>query len=209
MEIISHRGYWLTPNEKNELIAFKRSFDLGFGTETDVRDLNGQIVISHDVPVGRVMSFDEFLTIYNSHGAGRTLAINIKSDGLQDQLKTALKKYNVENYFLFDMSIPDLIKSYQYGLICFARESEYEVVTPSLRELASGIWYDYFKKLTLERDVIANYLENGYRVCLVSPELHGKEYLKYWNEIKETGLSQYRNLIICTDKPEEAKKILN
>ena len=50
MEILSHRGYWKTVTEKNTIIAFKRSFNLGFGTETDIRDLNGNLVISHDMP---------------------------------------------------------------------------------------------------------------------------------------------------------------
>ena len=38
MEIISHRGYWKNVEEKNSSKAFKNSFDLNFGTETDLRD---------------------------------------------------------------------------------------------------------------------------------------------------------------------------
>ena len=39
MQVISHRGYWKAASEKNTQTAFKRSFSLGYGTETDVRDL--------------------------------------------------------------------------------------------------------------------------------------------------------------------------
>ena len=52
MIVLSHRGYWKTAVEKNTPTAFKRSFELGFGTETDVRDRNGELVISHDMPNG-------------------------------------------------------------------------------------------------------------------------------------------------------------
>lgn len=41
MKIISHRGFWHNPSEKNTEMAFCRSFELGFGTETDVRDSLG------------------------------------------------------------------------------------------------------------------------------------------------------------------------
>ena len=29
MRVISHRGFWKSPEEKNQPVAFKRSFDLG------------------------------------------------------------------------------------------------------------------------------------------------------------------------------------
>ena len=48
MLIISHRGYWGQNVNKNTKDAFKRSFNLGFGTETDIRDHDGTLVISHD-----------------------------------------------------------------------------------------------------------------------------------------------------------------
>ena len=50
MIIISHRGYWIQPAEKNTEEAFSRSFERGMGTETDVRDHRGELVISHDMP---------------------------------------------------------------------------------------------------------------------------------------------------------------
>ena len=50
MIVLSHRGYWKTPAEKNTAAAFRRSFDLGFGTETDVRDRGGELVIATTRP---------------------------------------------------------------------------------------------------------------------------------------------------------------
>ena len=63
MEIISHRGYWKSVKEKNTEIAFSRSFALNYGTETDLRDCLGKLVISHDMPNGNEIYFDEFLSL--------------------------------------------------------------------------------------------------------------------------------------------------
>ena len=41
MQILSHRGWWATPAEKNSLAAFERSFGADYGTETDLRDEQG------------------------------------------------------------------------------------------------------------------------------------------------------------------------
>ena len=66
MIILSHRGYWKKPDEKNLEVAFRRSFDLGYGTETDIRDCAGKILISHDMPKGDEMTFEHFLGLVAS-----------------------------------------------------------------------------------------------------------------------------------------------
>ena len=97
MIVISHRGYWKYPNEKNTLAAFERSFNLGLGTETDLRDHNGKIVIAHDMPKGNEITFEDLLNIMN--GRNLPLALNIKADGLYQDIKTILEKYKHTNYF--------------------------------------------------------------------------------------------------------------
>ena len=61
MKIICHRGYWQEPSEKNSDIALRRGFSLGLGTETDIRDLNGELVISHDPAKPGVLTFADLL----------------------------------------------------------------------------------------------------------------------------------------------------
>ena len=73
IEILAHRGYWLKEEEKNTEIAFERAFDNGFGVETDLRDLKGEIVISHNMPCGNEMAFEELLQILD--GRDLTLAL--------------------------------------------------------------------------------------------------------------------------------------
>ena len=78
MQIISHRGYWKHASEKNTYEAFKRSFSLGYGTETDIRDYHGELVISHDIPDADCMSFSDFLKLHTYYDKKLPLALNIK-----------------------------------------------------------------------------------------------------------------------------------
>ena len=109
MIILSHRGYWKKPSQKNTKIAIQKSFQCGFGLETDLRDLAGSIVVSHDPPVESLYDLDELFTECRNNYSDLTMALNIKADGLQDKLKQKLNKYSIQNYFVFDMSIPDTI----------------------------------------------------------------------------------------------------
>ena len=65
MEIISHRGLWSNISEKNTKTAFHTSFKNNFGTETDIRDFNGGLVISHDIADSSAINLEDFFSIYN------------------------------------------------------------------------------------------------------------------------------------------------
>lgn len=208
MQIISHRGYWKDGSEKNRIISFERSFDLGFGTETDIRDLNGELVISHDMPTSldkEIILVEDFFKLYKSVGNNLPLALNIKSDGLYDKLKDLILKFDLSNYFVFDMSIPDTIGYLKRGMNFFSRQSEIEKI-PSLYEECNGVWLDEFNSHWITSELIEEHLNIGKKVCIVSPELHGRNNKKEWYNYKHFLNNQYiDNLILCTDNPEEAK----
>ena len=128
MIILSHRGYWKEPAEKNTKAAFVRSFALGFGTETDFRDHNGALVISHDMPRGGEITAAAFFALYAQHGRGLPLALNIKADGLQADLQALLAKYDIpaSDYFVFDMAVPDALGYLRREMPAFTRKSELE-----------------------------------------------------------------------------------
>ena len=63
MKIISHRGFWKESKEKNSEAAFKRSFENGFGLETDIRDYNGDLVVSFRVADKRLSIFSEIFDL--------------------------------------------------------------------------------------------------------------------------------------------------
>ena len=205
MKILSHRGYWKTQSEKNTPVAFMRSFELGFGTETDVRDCCGELVISHDMPNGDELKLDEFLELVSSYpnDPPLTLALNVKADGMASKLKEKLKEYSKLEFFFFDMSIPDMRAYINLGLPTYTRISDHEPI-PIWDNYAKGIWLDGFETDWFENDLLIGLIGAGKPVCIVSPELHGRPHEALWNRIRP--LKAYKNLFICTDLPEMAYK---
>jgi len=203
MIILSHRGYWKNLSERNQKIAFERSFDMGFGTETDLRDCLGKIVISHDMPKGNEMSFEDVLQIMN--GRNLPLALNIKSDGQADEILSLLKKYNHTNYFTFDMSIPDMVVQMKRGLCVFTGISDI-LSTPVLIDSAKGVWLDCFNSDWYDSDVIDDLIAKGKSICIVSADLHKRETHVQWEIIKKCKSINDNNLMLCTDFPDKAKE---
>ncbi|AAY35683.1 hypothetical protein [Pseudomonas syringae] len=199
MQIISHRGYWLQKPERNLPEAFHRSFDLGFGTETDVRDVAGQLVISHDMPAGGELTLNGLLDIM----AGRNLplAINIKADGLAQALAATFARYGHTNWFAFDMAVPDMRSYLNANLITYTRLSDVEP-SPAWLEQAAGVWLDGFEGEWFSNQVIDDLLSLGKRICVVSPELHGRGHGALWQQLLE--LRSQDRLMLCTDFPADA-----
>jgi len=205
VKILSHRGEWKIPEERNSTKAFIRSFNNGFGTETDVRDFNGKLSISHDIPTSQVLEFDKFLKLLGNNQL--PLAINIKADGLAKSLLTSFKKYQSEHWFVFDMSVPDTISYIDYGINFYSRVSE-EEKEPVFFSDCSGIWIDTFESIWYDNQLIESFLSHGKKVCLVSPELHHRSPEDLWSILDKT-LIQHENLQLCTDYPIRALKYFN
>jgi glycerophosphoryl diester phosphodiesterase len=209
MVIISHRGYWKKEFEKNQAMSFERSFSLNFGTETDIRDYKGKLIISHDIANENCISVEEFFKIYTSFNNTLPLALNIKADGLQAPLKELLNKYNIINYFVFDMSVPDGLQYLKQNIKSFTRQSEYEI-EPSFYDEAYGVWLDEFKVHWINKEIIKKHIKNNKNICIVSPDLHKKEYKKKWQHYKDIEKElNIDNLMICTNFPEKAKEFFD
>ena len=203
MKVLSHRGYWIEPAEKNTATAFKRSFDLGFGTETDVRDCAGRLLISHDMPAGHEMSLSAFASTAGVREL--PLALNVKADGLADSLAREMLAARVVDWFVFDMAIPDMRAHLKIGNPVFTRMSEVER-EPAWLEEARGVWLDGFDGIWFDSEQVRSLLRRGKRVCVVSPELHGRDQHALWSML--LPLASEHGLMLCTDKPEEARALL-
>lgn len=200
MQILAHRGMWETTAEQNTLAAFARAFDAGFGIETDVRDCRGRIVVSHNPPTGAEPDFEACLELLR--GRPLPLAINIKADGLAEGLGDMCRTHKVADWFVFDMSVPDMRQQLTAGNPTYARMSEVEQTPPWLEE-ATGIWLDGFAALWYGADTVASLLKR-FRVCVVSQELHGRDPAAQWSMLRLCASSA--NLLLCTDRPELAKR---
>jgi len=203
MTILSHRGYWKETHEKNQKIAFERSFNLGFGTETDLRDIAGKIVISHDMPKGGEITFEEVLRIMN--GRNLPLALNIKADGMADAVLELLGRYSHTHYFTFDMSIPDMVFQVKRGVRVFTGLSDIQP-TPVLLDKSAGVWLDCFNSDWYRTDIIDDLIADGKSVCAVSADLHRRETGRQWEIIKSCKNIDSENLMLCTDYPEKARE---
>ena len=220
--IIAHRGWWITPEEKNSEQAFIKALQAGFGIETDIRDLDGRLVIAHDIPTlaSSPMSVARFFELYNQHTATHAvppvLALNIKCDGLTAPLKQLLEQYHITRYFVFDMSIPDTLHYIRAGLNTFTRLSDIEP-EPLLLNQCAGIWVDAFHSdwvsfpLSLPK-VNSSVLAHKH-LCLVSPELHKRHSYKttwqQWQQQLANSTLNPNQLFLCTDFPMEAFTFFN
>jgi hypothetical protein len=205
MLFLSHRGLWKNKTEQNTLAAFNSAFENGFGCELDVRDRDGELVISHDVPQQSCLLLEEVFQNYQKLNCQQPIAINIKADGLQVLLKELILSYKITNYFTFDMSIPDTLGYQRNEIVFFSRQSEYEP-EPIFYEKAGGIWLDAFNEDWWSREELIKHLENNKVIAVVSPELHRREHLKVWHILASIN---HNRLMLCTDFPEAAREFFN
>lgn len=213
MQILAHRGFWKAPEEKNGWTALEHAFANGFGIETDIRDQNGELVISHDPPAGRCITFRNLLALYQRHRAPGAMALNVKADGLQRFVAAELAQGAIEigDCFFFDMSIPDALGYARQNLPIYTRESEIEP-TPHLLDMAQGIVLDCFHSDWITPAKILHHLQAGRSVMLISPELHGRDPARAWagwRELTETRMERPAGtqLMLCTDRPLEAREV--
>ncbi len=210
VKILAHRGWWNEPGEKNSLAALRRAVDAGFGLETDVRDHGGRLVISHDVPDDACPPLDDVFDLIEAADAALPVALNVKADGLQDMLDAALDQRPLIGLFVFDMSVPDALIYLAHrdcasraAYAVFTRFSEYER-PPSFEAQADGVWIDEFDGAWLTSAEIEAFAAEK-AVCVVSPELHGREHLDAWQTYKEAPHFM-ENGLLCTDYPEKARE---
>lgn len=180
MEFIAHR---INTIEELKQIPTK------YGVELDLRDFGDRLILQHD-PFKDGLDFEEYLKNYR-HG---TMILNIKSERIEHKVLELVKKYGVNKYFFLDSSFPMIYQLSKNGEKNIAlRFSEFEGIDTILAMTGKveWVWVDCFTKLNFtaeDRDLLK---KNGFKFCLVSPELQGqfekiseyKHYLKS-NEIQ-------------------------
>ena len=162
-EFIAHRV-----NTIEELNSLPKEF----GVELDLRDENGRVIIAHD-PFIDGEKFEDYLKYYN-HG---TMILNIKSERIEHKVLDLINKYQVRRYFFLDSSIPMVIKLSDVGEFNIAvRFSEYEPIESvlALKNRVKWVWVDCFSKLPIDYVSFKKLKDEGFNLCLVSPELQGR-----------------------------------
>ena len=192
--ILAHRGEWDQEVPANSAASLRDAILHGFGIETDIRDQNSEIVISHDPCTEKKYErFEQFLTQESR------IAINIKSDGLVPMLEPMRNLITSSKSFVFDCSFPELLKFKRAGIPHAIRISEFE------RELywePNYIWLDAFESDWWLEDAATLRMIEKIPTVIVSPELHKRDFSKVWNKVlmlRSSGLE----ISVCTDFPNE------
>ena len=191
MQIITHR--------KNT-IADLLSTPTEFGVEVDIRSSGKELIIHHD-PFCVGESLHEWLSCYKH----KTLILNVKEEGLETAVLKLIDRFGIQSYFFLDQSFPFIVKSIRNGIRqCAIRLSEYESIESVLkmRGQVDWVWLDCFTGAPPPSNLVTLSQENGFRVCLVSPELQG-----YDKSLIESFKFQYRteNIqldAVCTKFPD-------
>jgi len=192
MKLIAHRK-----NTLNELLACPPKY----GVEVDIRSYGNKLIMHHD-PFIEGESFETWITAYR-HG---TLILNIKEEGLEARLIELMKMSGVEDYFFLDQSFPFLVKWSKAGEHrCAVRVSEFESVETalSLAGMVEWVWVDCFTHFPLSRGDAKLLKDARLKLCLVSPELQGRDAE---SEIQEfAALLRDRSIkadAVCTKRPD-------
>ena len=181
MEYIAHRI-----NTVEEL----KKLPTEYGVELDLRDsLDGRIYIQHN-PFEPGENFDEYLKEYH-HG---TMILNIKSERIELKILEMLPSYDVKSYFFLDSSFPMIWMLSNQGEKNIAlRISEVEGMDTA-RNMAgkvNWIWVDCFTRIPIDKAQADELRRLGYKLCLVSPELEGRDadIEKYKKLIEDQGMT--------------------
>jgi hypothetical protein len=161
-----------------------------YGIEFDIRD---GLIVTHDHR-GEGPSLDNFL---KHHTNQAFYIVNIKCEGIESEVLALLKQHGIERFFLLDCSFPMIVRLSNQGETRLAvRYSEYESVQTvlAMKNRVEWVWVDCFTTLPTEIDRLR---KEGFKLCLVSPELQGR-----YNEIEEYATKMKNGVdAVCTKFP--------
>jgi len=164
-----------------------------FGLEIDIHNYNNKLVLAHDYPNEQSIKLEDFITHIPKNSL---LAINIKNEEVEAELKIILSRSKTTNYFTFDWPVTSLRNAINHDLNCAFRLSEYEKdIVPN----CPWVWLDSFNGIWYDADFLISLKKSGIKLAIVSPELHNRE----------ADISKVKDIVnavkvdaMCTDIPE-------
>ena len=190
MLIIKHRINTISELKKTPKI---------FGVEIDLRSNKKNIYLHHN-PFLKGVS----LTNWVKHYDHKLIVLNVKEEGLESNIIKILKKNKIKNYFFHDQTFSTLLKNKRKTKVSI-RTSEYEDLKKKnyLFRYIKWLWVDHFNKFELNKQLYNLLKKQKVKICIVSPELINKKYIKKIILLKK--ILKAKNYIIdavCTKKPD-------
>lgn len=206
IRLLAHRGLWRAKHEQNTPATLRQALESGYGLETDIRDCNGALVVSHDCPRETAPLLSSVWDIWKALASGdRPLALNVKADGMAPQFVDLVRGLPSEAVFFFDMSVPDMRPYLKLGLPIFTRHSDVEP-QPAYYAQAHGVWLDALDGPWSMKDAIHRHLGQGKAVAVVSEELHGRPETAQWEMLR--AFRDDRRVLLCTDRPRDFREFI-
>lgn len=146
-----------------------------YGVEVDLRDYDGQIVVQHD-PLKSGEAFGRYV----EHFRHRFIVLNVKCEGIEEEVLKIVTRRRMEDFFFLDLSFPALVRLVRQGERRIAvRFSEHEPIEGclALAGKVDWIWVDCFTDFPPGLPQRARVLSK-FRTCLVAPELQGRAPLE-------------------------------
>ena len=172
-----------------------------YGVEVDIRSHGKDLIIHHD-PFEAGELFDDWL----SHFDHRTLILNVKEEGLEPRLINLMSSAGVEDYFFLDQSFPFLLR---YASLVKGRSavrfSEFESLNTvlSLAGKVNWVWVDCFTHMPLGSEDCAQLKQAQFKLCLVSPELQGRDAEAEIEPMQNTLIERQIDIdAVCTKRPD-------
>ena len=164
-----------------------------FGLEIDIHNYNNKLVLAHDHPNEQSIKLENFITHIPKNSL---LAINIKNEEVEAELKIILSRSKTTNYFTFDWPVTSLHNAINHDLNCAFRLSEYEKdIVPN----CPWVWLDSFNGIWYDADFLISLKKSGIKLAIVSPELHNRE--EDISKVKDI-VNAVKVDAMCTDMPE-------
>lgn len=182
-------------NTKNLL----KNISNNYGVEIDIRSNNGRLILNHD-PHKNGEDLTEWISFYNH----KFLILNIKEEGIEENVIKLMKANSISNYFLLDLSFPSIIRLKEQEKNIAVRLSHFESfeTVEKLKNKVNWIWID------MVNDTIpfskSNYniiQEYGFKTCIVSPELWGRPISSIERVKTQLIDNNYKIDAVCTKEP--------
>lgn len=144
-----------------------------YGVEVDLRDSGNRLILQHD-PFSDGEDFEAYLAHY--HHA--LIILNIKSERIEFRILELMHRHTIKDFFFLDSSIPMMyLLSTQGETQQAVRFSEFESLETvlAMKHRAQWVWVDCFTKLPITQENYCVLKDAGYKLCLVSPELQGRD----------------------------------
>ncbi len=159
----------------------------GCGVEIDIRNEGSRLILNHE-PFEGGESFEDFCSAYNH----KLLVLNVKTEGIEEEVLKTVKRHGIKDYFFLDLTFPKILELSAKGEKNIAvRFSEYEPIENALclKGKVKWVWVDTFTKLPLTKKIYQKISKASFKVFLVSPERWGrlgdiKKYKKFFKKEK-------------------------